>query len=163
MSKRVAASDTAIIARGLLLLLTVIVIGVGVAEHQLATLTERLEQPRFFYIGSNQEHVYTAYVFGHGLTLGKAPWGNIQPVQRSSAISFPDYMARIAHRVEVEGLRVQCWLDVWQQQFRAEAFAAKNKIHEYWQQAKPYLEISYQKTRSKLETVRQQIAEFVRE
>jgi len=159
----VAASDTAIIARGLLILLTVIVIGVGVAEHQLATLTERLEQPRFFYIGRNQEHVYLAYVFGHGLTLGKAPWDSIPSVQRNSVTSFPDYMARIAHRVEADGSRVRYWLDVWQQQFRTEAFAAKRKTHEYWQQAKPYLETAYQKMRSKLEQVRKQIAEYVRE
>ncbi|MGL5511720.1 MAG: hypothetical protein ACRDBM_00570, partial [Sporomusa sp.] len=88
---------------------------------------------------------------------------NIPSVQLSSVTSFPDYIARIAQRVEVNGLRVRYWLDVWQQQFQAEAFAAKKKTHEYWQQAKPYLETAYQKTKSTLVQARKQITEYVRE
>ncbi|HWR42766.1 hypothetical protein [Sporomusa sp.] len=164
MFERVEAGDIGIIARGLLILLTIIVIGVGVAEHQLGTLTQRPGQERFFYIGRNQEHVYSAYAFGYGLTLGSVySWGNISRTERSIVLNFADRAFIIPTKVEVDGSQFWYWFGVWHRQFVEEAFIAKKRAIEYWNQAKPYIEANFQKARDKTQCAIQQIGEYIRE
>ncbi|MDF2570095.1 MAG: hypothetical protein K0R55_1699 [Sporomusa sp.] len=164
MFERTAAGETGIIARGLLILLLIIVIGVGVAEHQLTTLTQRPEQERFFYIGRNQEHVYSAYVFGYGLTLGSVySLGNISLTDRNFMLKFAGHTITIPTKVEVDGSRLYHWLFVWHRQFVEEAFATKKKSIEYWNQAKPYIENISQTIRDKSQYAIQQMSEYIRE
>ncbi len=165
MFERVAASDAGIIARGLLILLTIIVIGVGVAEHQLGTLTQRPGQERFFYIGRNQEHIYSAYAFGYGLTLESVySFGNISfTEQRSLVLKFAERAITIPTQVKIDGVRLWYWIDVWHKQFVEEAFSAKTRIVEYWQQSRPYIETVLQKAREKTQGVIQQLEETIDE
>lgn len=163
MFERVAAGDTGLIARGLLILLAIIVIGVGVADHQLNALTQRPEQERFFYIGRNQEHVYSAYAFGYGLTLGSVhSMGNISLTDRSVILKFSDHTVTIPTKIEVDGSRLWYWISVWQRQFTEEALAAKKKSIEYWDQAKPYIETVSQYIRGRTQYVIQQMREYIR-
>ncbi|SMC93640.1 hypothetical protein [Sporomusa malonica] len=164
MFERVATGDAGIIARGLLILLTIIVIGVGVAEHQLAALTQRPEQERFFYIGRNQEHVYSAYAFGYGFTLGSVySLGNISLTERSIVLKFSHHTVIIPTKVEIDGSRLWYWFSVWHRQFVEEAFATKKKAIEYWNQAKPYIETASQYIRARTQYAIQQLSEYIRE
>ncbi|MDF2572299.1 MAG: hypothetical protein K0R22_2982 [Sporomusa sp.] len=165
MFERVAASDAGIIARGLLILLAIIVIGVGVAEHQLGTLTQRPGQERFFYIGRNQEHVYSAYAFGYGLTLGSVhSLGNISLTeQRSIVLRIAEHTITIPTRVVIDGLQLWYWIDIWRNQFVDEAFTVKKRAIEYWNQARPYIESALQKVRDKTQCAIQQMGEYIRE
>ncbi|QDR80956.1 hypothetical protein [Sporomusa termitida] len=165
MFERVAASDAGIIARGLLILLTIIVIGVGVAEHQLGTLTQRPGQERFFYIGRNQEHVYSAYAFGYGLTLESVySFGNISLTeQRSLVLQVAERTITIPTQVKIDGGRIWYWLDIWHKQFVEEAVSAKQKISEYWHQTRPYVEAVLQKVREKTQAAIHKLDETIRE
>ncbi len=162
MFERVATGDMGVIARGIFILLAIVVIGVGVAEHQLTTLTQRPEQERFFYIGRNQEHVYSAYAFGYGITLGNIyPLGHISMTDRNVVLHLGNYSISIPTKVEVNGSRLWYWLDVWYRQFVAEAFAAKKKLIEYWNQVKPYAESTFQILREQTQLAIQRINEYI--
>lgn len=165
MFERVAASDAGIIARGLLILLTIIVIGVGVAEHQLGTLTQRPGQERFFYIGRNQDHVYSAYAFGYGLSLERVyQLGNISLTeQRSLVLQVAERAITIPTQVKIDGMRLLYWLDIWHKQFVEEALTAKKNIVEYWHQTKPYVEAVLQKVREKAQGAIHKLDEMLRE
>ncbi|WP_371370626.1 hypothetical protein [Sporomusa aerivorans] len=160
MSEQVKPGDSGVIARGLLVLAAIVVIGVGVAEHQLNTLTQRPEQERFFYIGRDQEHVYSAYVLGHGLSLGNLyPLCTISRTDHTVVLRFDKYALVVPARVEINGVQVLHWLDIWRQQFVEEAFAVKKKIMEYWIELKPYIKANVQTLKAEVQSIIQQITD----
>lgn len=164
MFERVAADDIGIIARGLFILLAIIIIGVGVAEHQLTTLTQRPEQERFFYIGRNREDIYSAYVFGYGLTLGKIyPFGYISRTYHEIVTNIASHSITIPAKIAIDETRVWYWLDVWYRQFVDEAFAAKEKVLEYWNHIKPYVETAFQALRLQAQWALAQIKQYISE
>lgn len=164
MFERVVTGDMRIIARGLFLLLVIVVIGIGVAEHQLTTLTQHPYQERFFYISRNQDHVYSAYAFGYGLTLGSIhSLGQISVTNRNITLLIGNHSISIPTKIEINGSRIWYWLDVWHRQFVDEAFATKKKLVEYWYQVKPYTEAVLQALREQAQSVKQGINEYIRE
>ncbi|MCM0760021.1 hypothetical protein M7775_15825 [Sporomusa sphaeroides DSM 2875] len=164
MFERVAANDIGIIARGLFILLAIIVIGVGLAEHQLTTLTQRPEQERFFYIGRNREDVYSAYAFGYGLTLGKIyPFVNISRTDHELVVHIANHAITIPAKIEIDGRFIGHWLDVWHRQFVDEAFAAKEQVLEYWNHIRPYIETAIQAVRTQAQAAIVQIKQYIGE
>lgn len=164
MFERVAATDIGIIARGLFILLAIIVIGVGLAEHQLTTLTQRPEQERFFYIGRNREEVYSAYVFGYGLTLGKIDsFAHISRTGHELVVHIVNHAITIPAKIEIDGKFIGYWLDVWYRQFVDEAFAAKEQVLEYWNHSKPYIETAFQTVRVQAQAAIVQIKQYIGE
>ncbi|WP_425057581.1 hypothetical protein SCACP_20990 [Sporomusa carbonis] len=164
MFGQLAAGDTRLIVRGLLILLAIVTIGVGVAEHQLATLTQRHEQGRFFYIGRNQEHVYSAYIFGYGITFSRVYLlGNISRTDHNIVLNIGDHAAVIPVKLEIDTSRLRYWLDVWRRQFVKEALTVRNDIITYWNQAKPYAGTAFEYLKNKSQNVMQQMVEYIHE
>jgi hypothetical protein len=64
-----AYRDVLMIARGLIILVVVIALGLSVAEQQLNTLTQRQEFVRIFDINRNREGVYTMEVLGSDCSI----------------------------------------------------------------------------------------------
>lgn len=165
MFERVAANDIGIIARGIFILLAIVIIGVGLAEHQLSTLTQRPEQERFFYVGRNREHVYLAYVFGYGLTLGTInPIAHISRTDYNIVVQIAQHSIVIPTKIEFcDSARVWYWLDVWYRQFVAEAFAAKEQVIEYWNHIKPYIESVFQTLKVQAQATIMQFKQLIHE
>ena len=164
MFERVPTGDIGLIARGLLILLAIVMIGVGVAEHQLGTLTQRPEQERFFYLGRNHEHVYSAYAFGYGLNLGKIyPLGSISIEEASVRLAIADYTVTFPTKIGLDGSRLWYWVDIWRRQFIAEAFAAKTTATACWNQARPYAEAILQNVRVQIQHANEELNEYLRE
>lgn len=156
--------DFGLIARGLLILLAIVMIGVGVAEHQLGTLTQRPEQERFFYLGRNQEHVYSAYAFGYGLNLGNVcPLGNISIKEGSVVLGIANYSITFPTKIRVDGSRLWYWAEIWRRQFVTEAFQAKATAIEYWNQTRPYAESIFNNVRAHIQYANKQLNEYIRE
>lgn len=164
MFQRVAAADMRLIVRGLFILLTIIAIGVGVAEQQLAVLTQRPEQERFFYLGRNEEYMYSVYAFGYGLTLGTLyPFGTLSIAEHRVLLTIADYTVAIPTKIEIDNTRVWYWLDMWYRQFVEEAFASKNKLINYWGQLQPQVKELLQTLRAKTQNAIQQAGEYINE
>lgn len=164
MSGQVKPGDLRVITRGLIVLAAIVVIGVGVAEHQLNTLTQRPEQERFFYIGRSREHVYSAYVFGHGVSLENIyPLGTVERSAQSVRLHIGGHSLVIPTKIEINGLRALYWLDIWRGQFVEEAFRVRKKVAEYWTQCKPYIENGLQTLQTEGRRFSQQIGEYLRE
>ncbi len=162
MFQRVAATDTKLIISGLIILLTIVTVGVGIVEHQLATLTQRPAQERLFYIGRNEKpSSYLVHVFGYGITFD-----NIFP---QTAISLTDnnLVITIVHRsikIPINArLQVKHWFGIWHQQFVNEALLAKKTAGEYWRQTKPYVEAAFQKLKLKIQEAIDKTEEHIRE
>lgn len=164
MFQRVTAKELKLIIRGVLVLLTIVALGVGVAEHQLTALTQRPVQERFFYIGRNDDHIYSAYAFGYGLTFGSMyPIGTLSLTQRSVRVTIADYTITVPTKIEIDGAKVWYWLAVWKQQFVTEAITAKKTADEYWRQVKPAVEDTFKILGMKTQQVKQQLEEYMRE
>lgn len=164
MFERVPTGDIGLIARGLIILLAIVMIGVGVAEYQLGTLTQRPEQERFFYLGRNQEYIYSAYAFGYGLNLGKLyPLGSISVEEANVQLAIANYTITFPTKIRIDGSRLWYWVDMWRRQFIAEAFAAKTTAIEYWNQARPYAESVFQNVRVQIQHATKQFNEYLRE
>ncbi|BBB92770.1 MAG TPA: hypothetical protein PKA28_02905 [Methylomusa anaerophila] len=161
MFNRLMAHDAAIVARGLLLLLLIIFIGVGVAEHQLAGLTQKSEGSMFFHIGRSKEYRYSVYLFGQGAQL-KCLYqvGTISNAGRDLFIKIADKYFVVPTQVEYDMGNFYYWANLWRRQFSDEACKTKQSIQQHMLIVKPIIEKNCDKAVKQAKYYYQKVLDF---
>lgn len=153
MLQRSAATDTKLIIKGLMLLMTIVIVGVVIVEHQMAALTQRPVQDRLFYMGSNSEYDFFEPMQRYVAGFNKGIWPDtlLLLTEDKIVVTFGHHSFKLPIKVqsEINRLKDKHWFALWRQQFVEEAVKTKARAGQYWQQIKPYIEATFQKVKVK--------------
>lgn len=165
MLQRAAANDTKLIIKGLMLLMTIVIVGVGIVEHQMAVLTQRPVQERLFYIGSNGDQRFIASIRGAVSAFDKDIWPSLSLTEAKLVVTIGQHSFKLPIKLQSEFNRIKAksWFALWHQQFVDEAVKTKQVTWQYWQEIKPYIETTFQYLKVKSRLIIDKIEENVRE
>lgn len=167
MLQRAAATDTKLVIKGLMLLVTIVIVGVGIVEYQIAALTQRPAQERLFYMGSTAERGLLTYVQGYVTMFDKriVPDAHISLTEDNIVIAIGQHSYKLPIKLQSEINRVKekRWLDFWHKQFMDEAVKTKEIVWQYWNQIKPYMETAFQNLKAKSRLAVEKLEESIRE
>ncbi|MBP2637926.1 MAG: hypothetical protein H6Q72_3833 [Firmicutes bacterium] len=167
MLQRAAATDTKLIIKGLMLLVTIVIVGVGIVEHQMAALTQRPVQERLFYIKSNTDYRFLAPMQGYVTAVDKGIWPDtlVSLTEDKLVVTIGQHSFKLPIKLqsEINKLKEKHWFALWHQQFVDEAVKTKEKAWQYWQQIKPYIETTFQKVKVKSRLALEKLEENIRE
>jgi hypothetical protein len=167
MLQRAAATDTKLIIKGLMLLVTIVIVGVGIVEYQIAALTQRPAQERLFYIGSGTGHTFLTDMQGYVTAVDKriVPEARISLTEDKMVITIgqQSYKLPIKLQSEINTWKEKSWFALWHKQFVDEAAKTKEIAWQYWKQIKPYIETAFQNLKVKSRLAVETLEEWFRE
>lgn len=124
--------DAMMVARGLLILAVVILLGVSVSERQLNTLTQRHESVQVFNITCDQKGVYSICLFGSSYTMSALyPVGEMINSDTAIIINTTNQHFVIPTYIEIDCRQEIAMLDVWARLLVDKGFNYKQKLHLY--------------------------------
>lgn len=140
MFQRVSGTDTKLIISALFILLVIVSLGVGVVEHQLATMTQRSAQERLNYISRYDNQGYWADILGYGRTIRNIIPDSVLQTGGTVCATIENYSRKHLIKPEFDKHAAKDWFTIWHKQFVGEALLTKKNASKYWSQFKPYIE-----------------------
>ncbi|MBC8015360.1 MAG: hypothetical protein H7X79_06400 [Sporomusaceae bacterium] len=124
--------DALVVARGLLILAVVIILGVSVSERQLNTLTQRHESVQVFNITFDQKGVYSIRLLGSSYTISAFySVGEMINNDKAIIIKTTNHHFIIPTYIEIDCRKELVLLDLWARELADKGFKYKQHIHSY--------------------------------
>lgn len=134
---RPASSEIAILCRGIIALMLVVLLGVSLAENQLNTLTQRQECVQFINIHRDKTGIYSFYLFGMEYSVrGVYNIARVTNNDRKIKIEANGYKLDLPTYLNINYSQIQSVLNMWHRQFVEEAIKFKHSLQDYVKEIK---------------------------
>lgn len=128
---RPASSEGAIILRGIIALMLVVLLGVSLAENQLNTLTQRQECVQALNIHRDNTGIYSFYLLGMGYSMrGVYNIARFINTDKEIVIEASGYKLAIPTYLDINYSQIQGVVGAWHKQFVDEAMKFRKSFQE---------------------------------